>query len=99
VFVLFMLAAAHLFMVAINAAEADDTSTPSPAAGVTPARIFSATVRWSEELEAALWLAPTAVADAGGARGGARASPEAGEAIALRTLPVTPFLVAGPRWA
>jgi hypothetical protein len=88
VFVLFMLAAAHLFMVAINAAEAA-IEAPSPAAGA-PARIFTDRPL-VEELERAL---PRAHGEADAAAlQEALVLTRAGEAIALRTLPVTPFLV------
>jgi len=87
-FVFFMLAAAHLFMVVINAGEAA-VASPSPSAGVE-ARIFS-DEPLAVEIERALAKAkdPAAVA----ALEAALVSAEAGEPVVMRTLPVTPFLV------
>lgn len=87
-FVLLMLGSAHLFMVVINAAE-QGVAAPSPRAG-TVARMLSDRPM-VEELEAALGRADTpqdreAVQAALGAA-------RAGEAVELRTLPVTRFLV------
>lgn len=87
-FVLLMLGSAHLFMVVINAAERG-VHAPSPAHGVA-ARMFSDRPM-VEELEGALKKADTpqdrrAVEQA-------LAAAAAGEAIELRTLPVTRFLV------
>jgi len=87
-FVLFMLAAAHLFMVVINAAEARYAG-PQPAAGMS-ARMFSDRPM-VEELQAALKKARTPEAEA--VLSDALASAKAGEEIVLRTLPVTEFLV------
>ncbi|MEM1415144.1 MAG: hypothetical protein AAGH15_09600 [Myxococcota bacterium] len=87
IFVLFMLASAHLFMVVINAAE-HRNAEPRPADGQV-ARMLN-DVAMVEELELARASARTdadrAVLDAAIARA------EAGEEIVLRTLPVTDFL-------
>lgn len=87
VFVLFMLAAAHLFMVVINAAE-KAVEAPQPVAGMD-ARMFSDRPM-TEELEGTLLKAKTdedrRVVEA------ALAAAQAGEPVALKTLPVTPFL-------
>ncbi|HJL14989.1 MAG TPA: hypothetical protein RMH99_04995 [Sandaracinaceae bacterium LLY-WYZ-13_1] len=86
-FVLFMLAAAHLFMVAINAAETA-VEAPHPAQGQV-ARLFGDRPL-VEEVERALEVAdgPAEVA----ALEGALAAARAGEPVAMRTLPVTPFI-------
>lgn len=88
VFVLFMLAAAHLFMVVINAAERSYAS-PQPYDGIS-ARMF-ADEPMAQEIEAALAKAKTpedrAVLEE------ALATVNAGETVELRTLPVTRFLV------
>lgn len=87
VFVLFMLAAAHLFMVVINAAERTH-EYPDPTMGQS-ARLFSDRPM-TEEIEAALRGAKT-VEDQAVLEDALRRA-EAGETIALRTLPVTRFL-------
>ena len=87
VFVLFMLAAAHLFMVVINAAERT-YEYPDPAMGQS-ARLFSDRPM-TEEIEAALATAKTVEDQA--VLEDALQRAEAGETIALRTLPVTQFL-------
>ncbi len=87
VFVLFMLAAAHLFMVVINAAERA-YEYPDPTMGQS-ARLFSDRPM-TEEIEAALASAKT-VDDQTVLEDALRRA-EAGETIALRTLPVTQFL-------
>ncbi|MGF1466616.1 MAG: hypothetical protein ACFCGT_10815 [Sandaracinaceae bacterium] len=87
-FVLFMLAAAHLFMVVINAAEMA-VASPRPEAGMS-ARTFSDRPM-TEEIERALVKARTP-ADVQ-ALEAALATAQAGGEVALRTLPVTRFLV------
>ena len=88
VFVLFMLAAAHLFMVVINAAEHAYVA-PQPSAGLS-ARMFSDRPM-TEEIEAALAKAKTPENEA--VLQSALVRAEAGETIELHTLPVTRFLV------
>lgn len=88
VFVLLMLAAAHLLMVAINAAEAV-VEAPSPSAGLT-ARMFNDRPM-TEELEAALLKAHSP--EKRHVLQAAIAAERAGQPVVLRTLPVTPFLV------
>ncbi|MEO0321992.1 MAG: hypothetical protein AAF447_03475 [Myxococcota bacterium] len=87
IFVLFMLASAHLFMVVINAAEYRHAD-PRPADGQI-ARMFN-DVSMVEELELARISAKSdadrAVIDAALVRA------QAGEDIELRTLPMTDFL-------
>jgi hypothetical protein len=87
-FVLLMLAAAHLLMVVVNAVEAR-VEAPSPSVGLT-ARMYSDRPMM-EELEGAMRKAKapeqqrvlqTAIDDT-----------RAGREVVLRTLPVTPFLV------
>jgi len=87
-FVLFMLAAAHLFMVVINAAEHAYVA-PQPAAGMS-ARMFSDRPM-VEELQGALVKARTPEAEA--VLSDALAAAEAGQTIELHTLPITSFLV------
>ena len=87
VFILFMLASAHLFMVGINAAERA-VDAPQVADGQV-ARIFSDRPL-EEELEGALAKARTVEDEA--ALQQALATVRAGEPLELRTLPVTPFL-------
>jgi len=87
-FIFFMLAAAHLFMVVINAAERA-VEHPMPAAGQS-ARLFSDRPL-AEEIEAAIPKARSAADVA--ALEQALAAVQAGETIELNTLPVTPFLV------
>jgi hypothetical protein len=87
VFVLFMLAAAHLLMVVINAIEVR-VATPSPRAGLS-AR-FYADHSLAAELDAALGKART---DADRAvLSDALATVQRGAAVEIRTLPVTPFI-------
>lgn len=87
-FVLLMLAAGHLFMVVINAAEVA-VEAPRTSAGLE-ARMFNDRPM-TEELEAAVRKAKSPekrqVLEA------ALVSARAGKPIELRTLPVTPFLV------
>ena len=87
VFILFMLAAAHLFMVVINAAERT-YEYPDPSMGQS-ARLFSDRPM-TEEIEAALATAKTVEDQA--VLEDALQRAEAGQTIALRTLPVTQFL-------
>lgn len=87
-FVLLMLGSAHLFMVAINAAE-QGVAAPDPSGGVV-ARMFSDRPM-VEELEGALQRARAprdreVLEEALGVA-------EAGGAVELRTLPITRFLV------
>lgn len=87
-FVFFMLAAAHLFMVVINAAEANIAS-PSPSNGIE-ARIFSdetLVVEIEKALEKAHDPASIATLET------ALAAAEAGEPVVVRSLPVTSFLI------
>jgi hypothetical protein len=86
--VLFMLGAAHLFMVAINAAE-QAVEAPRPEAGQS-ARMFSDEPMIAE-IEGALSTASTETERQ--VLEGALAKAKAGEEVELRTLPVTPFLV------
>ncbi|MEM9873847.1 MAG: hypothetical protein AAF928_03070 [Myxococcota bacterium] len=87
-FVLFMLAAAHLFMVVINAAERA-YEAPDPGAGMV-ARMFSDRPL-TEEIEGALAKARTPEAEA--VLSQALAAAEAGETVVLHTLPITDFIV------
>lgn len=87
-FVLLMLGSAHLFMVAINAAE-QAVAAPSPDDGIV-ARMFSDRPM-SEELEGA--LAKVESSEDRRAIVEAQASAGAGVVVELRTLPVTRFLV------
>lgn len=87
-FVLLMLGSAHLFMVAINAAE-NAVASPSPAAGLE-ARMFSDRPM-VEELEGALSRA-RAPRDREVLQQ-ALDTTEAGGVVELRTLPITRFLV------
>lgn len=87
-FILLMLASAHLFMVVINAAEAR-VAAPRPSAGLT-ARMFSDRPR-SEELEAA--IRKTKSAEKRQVLEAALADERSGKPVELRTLPVTRFLV------
>lgn len=89
-FVFFMLAAAHLFMVVINAAEAS-VASPTPTAGVE-ARLFSDETL-AVEIEKALDKARTRSPADVPVLESALAAAEAGEPVALRTLPVTDFLI------
>jgi hypothetical protein len=86
-FVLFMLAAAHLFMVLINAAEYR-YAHPNLDDGVV-ARIYTDRPM-AEELEGALRRARTPEQQA--VISAALASVQRGESLELRVLPVTPFL-------
>ncbi len=89
IFVLFMLAAAHLFMVVINAAEhAVDPAVPSKG---MEARLFTDRPL-IEELEGA--LARTRSPEDKRVLEDSLASARAGEPVQLRTLPVTRFIVA-----
>ncbi len=88
-FVLVMLAAAHLFMVVINAAEMS-VAAPRPAAGLS-ARLFSDRPI-VEEIEGA--LEKTENVDGRRALTLALDRARNGEPVQLRTLPVTPFIVA-----
>jgi len=87
-FVLFMLAAAHLFMVVINAAE-HAFAHPSPQDGMS-ARVFSDRPM-TEEIEGALAKAHTP--EDRRALESALADARAGKPVPLQTLPVTEFLV------
>ncbi len=86
-FILFMLAAAHLFMVAINAAERA-VDFPHPEQGVA-ARMLSDRPL-TEEIEGALRRAKTP--EDRRAVEAALAAAQAGEVVELRTLPTTTFL-------
>jgi len=86
-FMLLMLAAAHLLMVVVNFAE-HKIARPSPAAG-SPARMFT-DVTLPEEIAAA--LKKTTKPDEQRVLSAALADVRAGKEIELRTLPVTPFL-------
>ncbi|HJK97545.1 MAG TPA: hypothetical protein RMF84_10005 [Polyangiaceae bacterium LLY-WYZ-14_1] len=87
VFILFMLAAAHLFMVVINAAE-QEVAGPHPHEGVAARMFFDTPV--PEEIQAALSKADSASDRRVLTEALARA--EAGEEVVFRTLPVTPFI-------
>jgi hypothetical protein len=87
-FVLLMLAAAHLFMVVINAGEAS-VEPPHPVAGLT-ARMFNDRPM-PEELEAA--LQKTKDPEKREVLQQGLATLRAGRPVELRTLPVTRFLV------
>lgn len=87
-FVLLMLAAAHLLMVVINAAETA-VAAPQPQAGLSARMLTDRPL--AEELEAALKKAKTA--DKQQVLRAALEATRAGQQVALRTLPVTPFLV------
>ena len=86
-FMLLMLAAAHLLMVVVNYAE-HRIAHPTPAAG-SPARMFT-DVTLPEEIAAA--LKKSANPEEQRVLTAALAEVRAGKDIALRTLPVTPFL-------
>ena len=88
IFVLLMLASAHLLMVVINAAEVA-VEAPQPALGLS-ARMFTDRPM-VEELEAALKKARTPVQRQ--VLGTALTTARAGQPVPLNTLPVTPFLV------
>ena len=88
VFVLFMLAAAHLLMVAINAVEVK-VDPPRPAEGLS-ARMFNDRPI-AEELDAALLKAHTP--EKRQVLQAALSKVKAGEPLELHTLPVTGFLV------
>ncbi|MCU0647957.1 MAG: hypothetical protein MUF00_08175 [Gemmatimonadaceae bacterium] len=88
VFVLFMLASAHLLMVVINAMEAR-AAAPQPAAGLV-ARLYT-DIPLADELDAAREKARTD--DARAVLDAAIADVRAGRPFEARTLPVTPFLV------
>lgn len=87
VFILLMLASAHLFMVVVNAVE-EAVEAPRPVAGMS-ARMFSDRPM-TEELEAALQKtkAPRDIA----VLNRAMVDVQEGRAIEIRTLPVTRFL-------
>lgn len=87
-FVLLMLASAHLLMVVINAAE-QAVAAPQPQAGLSARMLTDRPL--AEELEAALKKAKTA--DKQQVLRAALDATRAGQPVALRTLPVTPFLV------
>ncbi len=87
VFVLFMLASAHLLMVVINAGE-HAISAPQPSQGLS-ARLFSDRPL-EEELTKALSKARTS--EAQHALMTALATVKAGQPLQLNTLPMTPFL-------
>ncbi len=87
-FVLLMLAAAHLFMVVVNAAEAA-VEPPRPAAGLT-ARMFSDRPM-TEELQAAIRKAAK-TPEKRKVLEEALESESAGHPVVLKTLPVTRFL-------
>ncbi len=88
VFILFMLASAHLLMVVINAAE-HAVERPDPAVGLS-ARMFSDRPM-TEELEAALKKARNPEQQA--VLRAALVEAQAGRPVAMQTLPVTTFLV------
>ncbi|MCU0636171.1 MAG: hypothetical protein MUE41_14990 [Gemmatimonadaceae bacterium] len=88
VFVLFMLASAHLLMVVVNAVEVR-VAAPTPAHGLV-ARLYT-DVAVAEELEAARDKARTPEAER--ILDAALADVRAGRPFEARTLPVTPFLV------
>lgn len=87
-FVLLMLASAHLLMVVINAAEAA-VAAPQPQAGLSARMLSDRPLE--EELAAALRKAKTA--DKQQVLRAALSAARAGQPVALRTLPVTAFLV------
>jgi hypothetical protein len=88
IFVLLMLASAHLLMVVLNAAEAA-VAAPQPTEGLTARMITDRPL--VEEIEAALKRTKAPEKQQVLRRGLAEA--RAGHPLALKTLPVTPFLV------
>ena len=88
IFVLLMLASAHLLMVVINAAESA-VAAPQPQAGLSARMLTDRPL--VEEIEAALKKAKTA--DKQQVLRTALTAARAGQPVVLRTLPVTPFLV------
>ena len=88
VFILFMLASAHLLMVVVNAVETR-VDAPQPGAGLV-ARMYT-DVPVAEELEAALRKESSPANQR--VLQSALAEAQAGREVSFRTLPVTPFLV------